>query len=302
MKVREYRKRRKPATCRPASPEYHTPWDVSALLPVRGLRVSRPWLIRKRHRACVYSACKQVDAGNIMSDSMLLSAADLASLAFFLAAWVFHALATDGRLFSRVSLTTAMNAQREAWMRTMARRELRMIDTGIMLGLQQGTAFFASSSLLAIGGCFALLGASDQVLAVLGDLPFAERSRPSGVRDQGDRADPASCLRLLQVRLVLPAVQLLLDPDRRGAGASRRSATQPAEIEHAVRRAAKMNILAGKHFNAGLRGIFFSIGYLGWFVGPLVFVLSTLLLLCVLVRRQFFSAARKAVLVDGGSA
>ena len=66
----------------------------------------------------------------------------------------------------------------------------------------------------------------------------------------------------------------------------------------AVRRAAKMNILAGKHFNAGLRGIFFSIGYLWWSVGPLLFVLSTLLLLCVLVRRQFFSAARKAVLAD----
>ena len=79
----------------------------------------------------------------------------------------------------------------------------------------------------------------------------------------------------------------------------REEATQPAESERAVRRAARMNILAGKHFNAGLRGIFFSIGYLGWFVGPLVFVLSTLLLLCVLVRRQFFSAARKAVLGDG---
>ena len=63
-------------------------------------------------------------------------------------------------------------------------------------------------------------------------------------------------------------------------------------------RAAKMNILAGKHFNAGLRGIFFSIGYLGWFVGPAGLRPVTLLLLCVLVRRQFFSAARQAVLAD----
>ena len=68
-------------------------------------------------------------------------------------------------------------------------------------------------------------------------------------------------------------------------------ATRP---RRAVRRAARMNMLAGKHFNAGLRGIFFSIGYLGWFVGPAVFVLSTLLLLVVLVRRQFFSGARDA--------
>ncbi|TIQ57620.1 MAG: DUF599 family protein, partial [Mesorhizobium sp.] len=64
----------------------------------------------------------------------------------------------------------------------------------------------------------------------------------------------------------------------------------------AVWRAARMNMLAGKHFNSGMRGVFFSIGYLGWFVDPMVFVLSTLLLLAVLVRRQFFSAARQAVI------
>jgi uncharacterized membrane protein len=107
---------------------------------------------------------------------MLLSTADLAALAFYLAAWTFHALAADGKLFSRVSLSTAMNAQRETWMRTMARRDLRMIDTSIMLGLQQGTAFFGSSSLIAIGGCFALLGASDQVLNVLSELPLTTTS------------------------------------------------------------------------------------------------------------------------------
>ena len=233
-----------------------------------------------------------------MRDSMLLSAADLASLAFFLAVWVFHALATDGRLFSRVSLTTAMNAQREAWMRTMARRELRMIDTGIMLGLQQGTAFFASSALLAIGGCFALIGASDQVLAVLGDFPFA-----------GAPTRQVFEIKVIGLILLLAYAFFKFGWSYRlfnycsiligAVPVHREEATHLAEIELAVRRAAKMNILAGKHFNAGLRGIFFSIGYLGWFVGPLLFVLSTLLLLCVLVRRQFFSAARKAVLADG---
>ena len=233
-----------------------------------------------------------------MSDSMFLSAADLASLAFFLAVWVLHALATDGRLFSRVSLTTAMNAQREAWMRTMARRELRMIDTGIMLGLQQGTAFFASSALLAIGGCFALIGASDQVLAVLGDLPFAQAP-----------ARPVFEVKVIGLILLLAYAFFKFGWSYRlfnycsiligAVPLHRDEETHPTEIEQAVRRAATMNILAGKHFNAGLRGIFFSIGYLGWFVGPLVFVLSTLLLLCVLVRRQFFSAARKAVLTDG---
>ena len=57
-----------------------------------------------------------------------------------------------------------------------------------------------------------------------------------------------------------------------------------------------MNILAAKHFNAGLRAIFLSIGYLGWFVSPYVFVLTTLLVIVVLIRRQFYSEAREAVL------
>ena len=155
-----------------------------------------------------------------MNESLPLGVSDAFAVAFFLGAWALFALAADGRLVKRKSLTQAMNAQREAWMHTMARRELRMIDTGIMSGLQQGTAFFASSALVAIGSCFALLGATDRVLVVLSDLPFyATPAR--GVRDQDDRAHRVVCLRLFQVRLVVPAVQLLLDPDRRGAGVAR---------------------------------------------------------------------------------
>ncbi|MER8734190.1 DUF599 domain-containing protein [Mesorhizobium sp. M1227] len=230
-----------------------------------------------------------------MSDSFHLSTADLAALGFFLAAWVLHTLAADGMLVSRMSLTRAMNTQREAWMRTMAEREIRIVDTAIMSGLQQGTAFFASSSLIAIGGCFALLGASDQVLTVLSDLPFGATSSRAAFQTK-----------VLGLVLILAfsffkfgwayrlfnycSILIGAVPIPHGE-ASRNPVT-----ETAVWRAARMNMLAGKHFNSGLRGVFFSIGYLGWFVDPAVFVLSTLLLLAVLVRRQFFSAARQAVL------
>lgn len=233
-----------------------------------------------------------------MADTMLLSPADLTALGFFLAVWGAYALALKGTLFGRVSLTAAMNAQRQAWMQVMAQRDLRMIDTGIMLGLQQGTAFFASSSLLALGACFALFGASDQVLAVLGDLtPGATPLR------QLFEIKVIGLILLLAhaffkfgwsyrlfnyCSILVGAVPVLRD-----------EADHAGETARAVRRAAQMNILAGKHFNAGLRAIFFSIGYLGWFVGPLVFILSTTLLLAVLIRRQFFSAARRAVLADG---
>jgi uncharacterized membrane protein len=230
-----------------------------------------------------------------MTAALPLDAADALALAFFLVCWILFALAADGRLVKRISLTQAMNAQRQAWMHTMARRELRMIDTGIMAGLQQGTAFFASSCLIAIGGAFALLGASDQVLAVLADLPFF--SRP----ERGVLELKAIGLVVLfaysffkfgwsyrlfnYCSILIGAVPLLRDEVDRND-----------EIEAAVQRAARMNILAGKHFNAGLRGIFFSIGYLGWFAGPAALIVTTVLLTIVLTRRQFFSAARQAVI------
>lgn len=230
-----------------------------------------------------------------MGDSLDLSTADLAALTFFLVAWLLHTLASDGKLVSRVSLTTAMNTQRQAWMRTMAEREIRIVDTAIMSGLQQGTAFFASSSLIAIGGCFALLGASDRVLEVLSDLPLGDA--PSRAAFQIKVFGLVLILafsffkfgwayRLFNYCTILIGAVPILHGE-----ASRNPVT-----ETAVWRATQMNMLAGKHFNSGLRGVFFSIGYLGWFVDPTVFVLSTLLLLAVLVRRQFFSAARHAVI------
>lgn len=228
---------------------------------------------------------------------MILSTTDLAALAFFLIVWILHTFATEGKLIRRVSLSAAMNGQREAWMRTMARRELRMIDTSIMLGLQQGTAFFGSSALIAIGGCFALLGSSDRVLNVLGDLPLSTGAMRSAFE-----------IKVIGLILVLAYSFFKFGWSYRlfnycsiliGAVPTHHNEPGNAEaIDLAVRRAARMNVLAGRHFNAGLRGIFFSIGYLGWFVGPVFFSLTTLFILAVLVRRQFFSHARRAV-VDG---
>lgn len=232
-----------------------------------------------------------------MSSLSILAPEDYAALSLFVAIWVFHALASDGWIVRRMSLTLAMNRQRELWMRTMARRELRMIDTSIMVGLQQGTAFFASSSLFAIGGCFALLNGSNQVLTVVADLPFgAEPVR------QAFEAKVLGLIAILAYAFfkfgwsyrLFNYCSILV-----GAVPMHREGTEdPDNYERAIRRAVRMNVLAGKHFNAGLRGIFFSIGYLGWFISPLAFALTTCLLFAVLLRRQFFSAARSAVLAD----
>ena len=53
-----------------------------------------------------------------------------------------------------------------------------MVDMQIMASLQNGTAFFASTSLIAIGGGLALLRATNDALAVLRELPVDLTPRP----------------------------------------------------------------------------------------------------------------------------
>jgi uncharacterized membrane protein len=226
---------------------------------------------------------------------MILTTFDLAALGFFIGVWIVHSLASDGKLSSRKSLSNAMNEQRGVWMRVMARRELRMIDTSIMVGLQQGTAFFASSSLVAIGGCFALLNAADHVTTVVSDLPIG--AIPTREVFEAKVFGLIAILaysffkfgwsyRLFNYcSILVGAVPMHRD-----------AAEDEASFDRAIDSAARMNVLAGRHFNAGLRGIFFSIAYLGWFIGPATFVLTTCLLFAVLIRRQFFSEARQVAL------
>ncbi|MEO3999788.1 DUF599 family protein [Mesorhizobium sp. CAU 1732] len=230
-------------------------------------------------------------------DSLPGSPSDIAAAIFFLVGWSLFAYGAEGYFSARPTLTSAMNRQREAWMRTMARRDLRMVDTGIMSGLQQGTAFFASSCIFAIGGCFALLGSADAVMEVLGDLPAT-----SVVARPVFEAKVLGLVAILSYAFfkfgwayrLFNYCSILIG----AVPIPRLDGEIDAESEIAASRASRMNILAGKHFESGLRAIFFAIGYLGWFIGPWVFMATTAFVLGVLIRRQFFSAARKAVMGD----
>jgi len=59
-------------------------------------------------------------------------------------------------------------------------------------------------------------------------------------------------------------------------------------------RAALLCADAGRHFNRGQRALFFALGYLGWFLGPVPFALSTAGVVVVIWQRQLASGARKA--------
>src|SRR5262245_25533379 len=101
----------------------------------------------------------------------LFSILDIVALGFFIVAWVGYAYLTERSRTTRPGLTTLLNGYRETWMRRMLGRDQRMVDTQILAALHNGTAFFATTSLFAIGGAITILRSSGEMAAIAADLP-----------------------------------------------------------------------------------------------------------------------------------
>src|SRR3984957_1501151 len=104
---------------------------------------------------------------------------DILAVGFFALEWTVYAVTLEHTAYGRDSLSARMHMYREVWVRRMLDRETRMVDMQILASLQNGTAFFASTSLLAVGGALALLRSTNEAMAVLGTLPIDLRPSPA---------------------------------------------------------------------------------------------------------------------------
>ena len=85
---------------------------------------------------------------------------DLLALAWFLGAWIGYSIVIEKTAKGRDGLNALMNDYRDEWMERLLARDMRIVDSQVTASLQNGTAFFASTSLIAIGGALTLLRAS----------------------------------------------------------------------------------------------------------------------------------------------
>ena len=222
---------------------------------------------------------------------MGLHPADLLALIYFVAAWVGYSILIELTAHGRQGLNAMMNDYREKWMEELLARDMRMVDAQVTAALQNGTAFFASTSLLAIGGVLAMLRSSEQVVSVVAWFPFGETPT------QGQWE-----VKLLGLTVIFVYAFFKFAWSYRlynyvaimvGAAPPARAKNTRAAKQFA-HRTAQICADAGRHFNRGQRGFFFALGYLGWFLGPLPFAVSTTAIVIVMWRRQFRSASRLA--------
>jgi uncharacterized membrane protein len=217
---------------------------------------------------------------------------DLIAVTGFALAWTAYAILMEWTPRGREGLNARMDNYREQWMRRMLAREMRMVDMQIMAALQNGTAFFASTTLLAIGGALTLLRSSGEMLSVVTSLPVGIETTQAIWEAKAMGLTIifvyaffkfAWAYRLYNyVAIMLGAMPLPSEKD-----------TPAAELH--VRRTTRLFTSAGRHFNRGQRAFFFALGYLGWFVGPIVLMVSTVAVVVVMWLRQFASGSLRAV-------
>jgi uncharacterized membrane protein len=224
-----------------------------------------------------------------MLRSLGFTTLDLVALGWFFVWWIGYARFAEWRARREPSLLSVMLKYRRDWWVRIIERELRMIDTSIIANLSNSATFFASTTLLILGGLLALLGTTEQVSAVVRGLPFSK-----GVSETGWELK----ILLLVGIFVYAFFKFTWSMRQFNYTALLIGATPPADDPDCVtaaRRAARMGDLAVKHFNDGIRAYYFGLAGLTWFIHPWVFVLASSWIVLVLWRREFRSNTLSAL-------
>ena len=219
----------------------------------------------------------------------LLPWIDWLALAVFVGLWVGYTLyahRASARHGSTLLATT--NRYRHAWMLQTVARDPRMLDGIIAQSLSASPSFFASTTIIVIGGLAALLGTSDRAVELVHELPFAVKTSTMvfdfkimlliGIFVYAFFRF-TWCLRLYSFGLL--AIGSMPPPAEFAEGLHDREA-------YALR-SAKLMGMAAETFNLGLRAYYFAFAVICWFFHPTIFTAATLAGVFVLYSRELRS-------------
>lgn len=218
----------------------------------------------------------------------LLPWADWAAIVAFFAAWIGYAWFARQRARTHASLLATTNRIRRAWMLQATYREVRVVDGVVIQNLSTSPSFFASTSILVIGGLLAALGAAEHASEFVREIPFAARTSTL-VFDLK--------LVLLLVIFVFAFFRFTWSMRQYTFGAllvasapeSHAFESGEASREAFADRAGRVVGMAAESFNDGLRAYYLAFAAVAWFFSPLMFALATACVITILYRREFRS-------------
>ncbi|MEO8154877.1 MAG: DUF599 domain-containing protein [Rhizobacter sp.] len=216
---------------------------------------------------------------------------DWAALAAFFAAWTGYAWFARDRSQTKPSVLASTNRIRRLWMMQTTYREVRVLDGVVIQNLSTSPSFFASTTILVIGGLLAVLS-SDKASDLVRDIPFAARTSVL-IFDLK--------LVLLLVIFVYAFFRFTWSMRQYTFGALLIAAAPEArqleelgvlgeeQRQDFAKKAGRMVGMAAETFNDGLRAYYLSFAAVGWFFSPLIFALATAGVIYILFQREFRS-------------
>jgi len=223
---------------------------------------------------------------------LLINPIDILAIFWFVLCWAGYTWGADhrGPRQSR-GLSQATATHREIWMRRMLERENRIVDSTLVGNLMRSVSFFASTTTLIIGGLVAALGAAEQAISVVREIPFAAPVSPLLWKVKS----------LLLILIFVYAFFKFTWSTRQFnycnilIGAAPMVISDADEVEEYACRTARLLALAGENFNRGLRAYYFGLAVLSWFINPWLFMAVSGWVVLVLYRREFASRTLRAL-------
>jgi len=218
----------------------------------------------------------------------LLPWIDWVAVVAFFAGWVGYAWFARYWAQTHPSILVSTNRIRRAWMLQATYREVRVVDGVVIQNLSSSPSFFASTTILIIGGLLAVLGTTEKASELVREIPFAARTSAL-VFDLK--------IVLLLVIFVYAFFRFTWSMRQYTFGALLVASAPEAAMFEAqglsrdafADRAGRTVGLAAETFNDGLRAYYLAFAAIGWFFSPLVFMLATVGVIYILYQREFHS-------------
>jgi len=216
---------------------------------------------------------------------------DVAAVIVFFAGWIGYAWFARHRAATFPSILATTNRIRRQWMLQTTYRDVRVVDGVVVQNLSTSPSFFASTTILIIGGLLATLGTTERANELVREFPFAARTSVL-VFDL-----KVVLLLVIYVyaffrftwsmrQYTFGALLVASAPEARQFDAQ---ADGQAQREAFAAKAGRVVGMAAETFNDGLRAYYFAFAALGWFFSPLAFMLATSGVVYVLYQREFHS-------------
>ncbi|MWD29174.1 DUF599 family protein [Aquicoccus sp. SCR17] len=218
-----------------------------------------------------------------------LTPLDLAALALLVLAWLGIGWRIESQRFRTRSMTLIMGEYRREWMRQMVTRNPRIFDAQALSNLRQATAFFASGTMIAIGGGLALVANPAPLVGVAQDLSLG-----------GDTALVWEIKLIVMLVFGMNAFLKFVWSHRLFGYCMILAAAVPNDPEDSrayprAAQAAEINITAARSFNRGLRSTYFAMAASAWLLGAWPLIGAAAITSLVLWRREFASRSRRVL-------